>query len=1047
MICNEWENQAVTHRNRLPPRAYFSHYPDAAAAGDGERTSTSWLRLLDGVWKFHYDPSPVEAPADFQKPSYDVSAWNDLTVPSSWQMHGYGRPHYTNVIYPFPIDPPHIPTENPTGCYRREFDVPASWDGMRIVLRFDGVDSAFHVWVNGKEVGFSKGSRLPAEFDVTRLVKTGANTVAVKVYQWSDGSYIEDQDMWWLSGIFRSVSLLAMPTLRVEDFFAKAGLDAAYEDGELSVSVDLANNTGKKASCSVEAVLFDPTGVRVGKPMGKDIEAAASAVTSVSLKSKVAAPMKWSSESPSLYTLVITLKDKSGKAIESVSSRIGFRTVERKGPQFFVNGKPILLKGVNRHDMHPDLGKAIPLDHMLRDILLMKQHNINTVRTSHYPNDPRFLDLCDEYGLFVIDECDLECHGFCHTKKFEWVSDDPAWEAAYVDRMERMVARDRNHASVIFWSLGNESSFGRNHKAMTAKARKMDPTRLIHYEGDHMLEASDVYSVMYPSVESLQEVNDGKPYPCTWRKTFEKMLDKPFILCEYAHAMGNGPGNLKEYWDVFYEKRRIQGGCVWEWCDHAIRVKDEKGEWFAYGGDFGDQPNDGNFVVDGLVTPDRVPSPGLIEYKKVLEPVLTEAADLSAAKVKITNRYEFISLEHLSISWSVFSQFGVLASGVMPTPSIKPDSSKIVSVPVGALPAARPGEERHLMIRYLLAKDFKWAAAGHEVAWAQFKLPVKTAKTPELLLSSMPSIRRREDATSLVLEGVDFRIAFSKVYGVITEWVSNGQKLLEAGPRLNFWRAPTDNDIHMAKKWRENGLHWLQHRIKEVECEEVRGKALRVRITSRIAPPILDKAFECEYLYTVCGSGDLLLECSVKPVGDWLKATSGDIDTIPRVGLSMRLPGALDQVKWFGRGPGESYVDSKEAQRVGVYAATVEQLGFPYITPQENGNRTETRWVSLTSLNGSGLLAVGRPQFDFSALWHTQEDLTEAKHQNELAKRSFITLNLDHAQCGLGSQSCGPGPLEKYKLKPGEFNFSVRLKPYAANGLSQASCATQEVVA
>jgi beta-galactosidase/beta-glucuronidase len=832
MKLHDYENHAVVHRNRLPARAFFFAYPTAEQAVGFERGQSPWFQLLNGTWKFHYALTPAEAPADFAAPATDVSGWADLPVPSSWQMHGYGRPHYTNVMYPFPVDPPRVPTENPTGSYRREFNVPAGWAGRRLVLRFDGVDSAFQVWVNGKDVGFSKGSRIPAEFDITRFVKAGTNTLAVRVYQWSDGTYLEDQDMWWLSGIFRDVTLLAQAPARVADVAVRTDLDARYVNGVLCVAATVANDSAKKAELNVDITLLDAAGRGVAtEEAGVTVATGASA--DVVLEKAIKAPAKWSAEDPQLYTLLVTLKDRAGEVIEVIPVRVGFRKIEKAGKQFLVNGVPIMLKGVNRHDMHPDLGKAIPLSHMLHDILIMKRHNVNTVRTSHYPNDPRFLDLCDEYGLYVIDECDLECHGFCFTKDFNRVSNDPAWEAAYVDRMERLVHRDKNHACVIFWSLGNEACFGRNHEAMATRARELDPTRLIHYEGDQGLVTADVYSTMYPHVNDLEAVNTGK-YPERWIKNQAKMETLPFILCEYAHAMGNGPGNLKEYWDAFYRHRRIQGGCIWEWCDHGIRQRDDKGEWFAYGGDFGDLPNDGNFVIDGLVTPDRVPSPGLVEYKKVIQPVLLEALHLEKGRLRVTNRYDFIGLGHLSLGWSVSADGALVASGSLPMPAVAAGASADIIVPWTK--PARPvaGAEYWLTIQMLLAEDRNWAPRGHEVAWAQFQLPVKTAAAPAITGVGRTPLRCRESGTALVIDGADFRLSFDKIHGTLADWQAAGMALIDAGPKLHFWRAPSDNDRswgnHFAAQWEKSGLNSLQYRCDGVECREIKGgKATQVR--------------------------------------------------------------------------------------------------------------------------------------------------------------------------------------------------------------------------
>ena len=1038
---HDWENPRLTNRNRLPARAYFFPYPDAASALTGERGATPWFQLLNGNWQFHCAPTPAEAPAEFFAPEFDVSGWKQLPVPGNWQMHGYGRPHYTNVQFPFPVDPPYVPTENPTGCYRREFIVPAEWQGSRVVLRFEGVDSAFHVWVNGTEVGFSKGSRIPAEFDVTALVRPGQNMVAVRVIQWSDATYCEDQDMWWLSGIFRDVYLLAMPQLHVADVCTRTTLDAAYCDGTLAVRVALANLARKAAgACSVAAELLDAGRAVVARRSAK-VAVAGNGKAAVDLSLAVTAPRKWSAEDPYLYTLLVTLKDSKGDVVEVVPVSVGFRQVEIRDAVFRVNGVAIKLKGVNRHEHHPDLGRAVPLETMVQDILLMKRHNINTVRTSHYPDDPRWYDLCDRYGIYLIDECDLETHGFCHCK--EWKgnpTNDPVWEDACVDRMVRMVERDKNHPAVILWSLGNEANFGCNHKAMAAKARELDPTRPIHYEGDYGLETADVYSRMYPHLDEMTKIATGSEPIKLWNDKVlapEKYLKVPFVLCEYAHAMGNGPGGLSEYWDLIYRHDRFMGGCIWEWVDHGIRRKTADGqEYFAYGGDFGDEPNDGNFVCDGLIFPDRIPSPGLTEYKKVIEPVKVEAADLAAGRFAITNRYDFIGLEHLSLAWSVTADGAVVQSGAMPAPKIAGRKTKTVSVPY-AMPASPvSGVEYAVNLSFVLAEDTVWAPRGHEVAWAQFNLPVKVKPVKPVQIAALLPVTVEECATLVRIRGAAFELVFDRVRAVIQSWTANGQKLLTTGPRLNFWRATTDNDRSWgnAKPWRDAGLFRLQHRTDSVTVKVLGPQAVRITAAVRIAPPVLDKAFACTYTYTVYGNGDVLVDVHGLPQGEWP-------ESLPRIGLQMTIPLEFSRYSWFGRGPGEAYPDTKQANRVGVWSAGLDQLYTPYIFPQENGNRMDVRWLSVTNLRGLGFLAVGQPTLNFSAHRFTTMDLETARHTYDLKARDEVTLNLDYQHNGIGTASCGPGPWQHYLLRPEAFRFSVRLCLFSADALSPAECA------
>ena len=1036
----DWENPHLVGRNRLAPRASFITVDGESGLARDARLSAHF-QLLNGQWKFHYAPSPQAAPEDFPQPDFDVSAWQTLAVPGHWQLQGYGRPHYTNVNYPFPVDPPHVPSENPTGCYRREFSIPESWDGRRIILHFAGVDCMFYVYVNGQAVGMSKGSRLPAEFDITEALRSGVNVLAVKVLQWSETSYIEDQDMWWLSGIFRDVYLLALPDAAIYDYEVRTELDDRCQDARFRLRVTLRNFGPIAATRTIKARLVDAEGRSILKrALSAKVSVAGRAVETVEVTCAVARPRKWSAEDPYLYTLILSSADADGTAVEHLSARVGFRRCEKRGGVFLVNGVAVKLKGVNRHDFDPDHGRAVPLERLEQDVLLMKRHNINTVRTSHYPNDPRLLDLCDTHGLYVIDECDLETHGMTVVGRWDELSDSPEWTAAYVDRMTRMVHRDRNHPSIILWSLGNESGLGRNHKAMYDAAQALDPTRLIHYEGDAGLTFADVFSTMYSRPQFLQDLVDGKPVKTRHgEQTIEKYGDKPFILCEYAHAMGNGPGGLKEYWETIYSSDRLMGGCVWEWIDHGLRSRTADGhEFFAYGGDFGDQPNDGNFVCDGLLLPDRTPTPGLIEYKKIIEPVQVEAADLERGQVRFINRYDFASLDHLAVDWEVTADGAVLQAGRLATPRLAAHKSKVVTIPLTLPARPKPATEYFLTIRFTLAESTTWAPAGHELGASQFPLPVKSVSLPALTPASMPHLRCVERNGRLLLDGSDFQLCFDLNLGRIASWSHQGQPIMLAGPRLNFWRATTDNDRgfgdKMADAWRALRLDQLQHVNREVRWQAESPQVIALRVESRIAPPAKAMGFDCRYDYLICGSGDVLMDVHVVPTGEMPPA-------LPRVGLEMTLPPSLDQVQWLGRGPGEAYEDSRQAGLIGLYRSTVDGLRFPYCFPQENGNRMDVRWVTLSAAQGPGLLAGGLPTLNFSVHRCTAMDLENARHPYELPRRDELTLNLDHRQRPLGSASCGPGPWDCYELKPQEFHFALRLRAMDHNAGSAADLA------
>lgn len=1025
MMKNEWENPQIPGRNRVKPHVNSLPFPDRSAALSGEQGRSPWFKLLNGRWKFYYSPTVAESPENFYQEEYDTGTWDDIEVPGNWQLSGYDRPHYTNVIYPFPVDPPYVPTENPTGCYRRGFYLTDSYLEGKNFIRFEGVDSAFYLWINGREVGFSKGSRLTAEFEISQYLKSGYNTISVKVIKWSDGSYLEDQDMWWLSGIIRDVYLYSAPVVDLFDFTVQTDLDNQYCDAVFKFNGLLKNYSKDEIKgYSLELELLDEQLEQVfKKSLDSEINIAAGGEEIIELERDVDDPYKWSAESPYLYTLLITLSDIDGNKIEVKTCKVGFRSVELKDGNMLVNGVPIMIKGVNRHDHHSKLGKAVSLKSMIDDILLMKCHNINAVRTSHYPNDPRFYDLCDYYGLYVVDETDLECHGFGALGDINRISNDPEWENPYLDRMKRMVGRDKNHPSIIIWSLGNESGFARNHVKMAEWVREQDPTRLIHYEPDQKQQVVDIIGPMYTPLEEVIEIGKQEG-------------EHPFILCEYAHAMGNGPGGLKEYWDVFYKYKRLQGGFIWDWIDQGLTQYTEDGkEWYAYGGDFGEFPHDKNFNINGLIFPDRTPSPGLIEYKKVIEPVKVDAVDLNSGKVKVTNYYDFVSLEHLQVSWNIMFNNKIIQKGALSELAISAGESKEIAIPY-KLPAVISSGDYWLNINFTLKEDSSWADVGHEVAWAQFELPVMEEGI-QTSFSKMQPIALTENSGEIVVSGADFYIAFDKIYGQILEWNYQGQELINNSPVLNFWRAPNDNDEKQyGKVWRKSGLHKLQHRIDDISSEVVNERLVKVLVKTRTAPPVLAKGFNCLYSYLIYGSGDIVLDIKGE--------VEGEFPVLPKIGLQFTIPEKMDQVDWYGRGPGESYPDSKLANRFGQYHSDVEGLFVPYVYPQDNGNRTDVKWVSFTNKRGMGLLVVGQPFINFSAHYYTTENISSAEHSYELIKQNEITVNIDYKQCGLGSGSCGPNPpLPEYRIDPEDFQFAVRFRPYSIDSIS-AMCLSKE---
>ncbi len=999
-----FENPGLFQKHRVAPRAYYVPHPSresALAVGPMEVDPRDNARVLSlsGTWKFAYSLTVDEAPAGFEKPAFDVAGWNDIQVPGFWQLQGFGKPWYTNVIYPIPLNPPFVPAENPTGCYRRDFDLPAHFE--RTFLRFEGVDSCFIVYVNGVEAGLGKGSRLASEFEITHLLKPGKNTIAVKVHQWSDATYQEDQDMWWLSGIFRDVYLLSRPKTYVHDVRVTTTFDRDMVDAKLGVELVV---DGPEVG-SVDIELLNPEGASV-------LKRSTATKSRGSLSETIEAPDLWSAEHPHLYTLLVELKDAGGKVTEAIRQRVGFRQVEIKGDQFLVNGTKLMFRGVNRHEHHPHKGRAVPIETALQDVLLMKSHNVNAVRTSHYPPDPRFLELCDAYGLWVILECDLETHGFGYDQNPKNPVIDPACKEAVVDRMVRTVHRDVNHASIVMWSLGNESDTGVNHYAMRDAAKKIDPTRPVHYETDKNGDLSDVFSTMYAHPTGQDAIGRGEEY-----KHYGAPIEttkRPYLQCEYCHAMGNGPGGLKEYWDSFYKHPRLHGGFVWEWIDHGIW--DAQRNIWCYGGDFGDEPNDGNFVIDGLVTPDRKPSPGLIETKAAYAPVHAELVE--GGNVRITNRYKDLSLAHLSIGWALNVDGEYTQCGKLDAPAINPGESAVIKL---ATPTVAPGSEAFVELRFMHREATAWCAEGHEVAHVQFALnsPQRSATTQAGRRASMA----RRGANIEVVAKFS-RIVFDAARGRIASWTFDGAPIVSKGPSLQFWRAPTDNDRNYSPGWRGKWFHKMATHV-----ASVRESDGQITVSGFIAPPITAFGFDFVQTYTFDESGAVRIKSDIKKRGDWPEKMY-----LPRVGLRLALPGANWTIDYFGRGPGENYDDTKLASRVGRFVSNVDAMRFDYIKPQETGNRTEVRYAAFRAGHAGerGLLVTAPSLFQFGAQRFSTEDLSTTSHNTKLCPRDEVHVNVDHRQLGIGTNSCGPGPFPAYELFPGDFSFEVVLAPLSA---------------
>ncbi|KAF9692573.1 hypothetical protein EKO04_009351 [Ascochyta lentis] len=1025
----DWNNLDVLHKGTLPVRAYFHNYASEADALTYDVTKSK-THSLSGTWKFEHAYSPFEAPEGFEATSYDTSKWSDITVPGMWQLQGFGKgPQYTNVQYHIPVDPPNVPfTENETGSYVRKFNVPEDLKSGQIRLRFEGVDSAFHVWVNGQEIGYSQGSRNPDEFDVTSVVDlNGENTLAVRVYQHCDGTYIEDQDQWWLSGIFRDVFLVGFSSdSRIENVFAQTILDSSYVNAELKVKVS-ATGSGK-----ISVKLLDAEKRVVAS---KEADANTSSTTDFSIS--VEDPLKWTAESPNLYHLIVSLD-----SAQYIAHRIGFRQVEMKDGLIKVNGQRIVFRGVNRHEHHPKFGRTIPLDFLKRDLLTMKQHNVNAIRTSHQLNDPRLYALADEMGFWVMDEADLECHGFeciadaaldpkeralpfrerqllTRSKAAEWTTNNPDWTHAYVDRAEHLVKRDQLHPSIIVWSLGNEAFFGQNFKAMYEHIKAYDDSRPIHYEADIFAETMDMYSRMYPPVDEIVKFAE------------DKTKTKPLVLCEFIHAMGNGPGNIKEYIDAFYKYPTLQGGFAWEWANHGLLTKDKETseEFYAYGGDFDEEVHDGTFVMDGLVNSDHSPNAGLVEYKKAIEPVQLLESD--GKKAKFINRYDFVTLDHLTLQYSTVSETDTdaktgsieIPSGVAAGQTFEVDLPKVDD----------SASEVLLSLSFQLKNGTPWLEKGFEIATAQ--VPVVSSPSLKTLATSDGKLSvDTASRNTLKISGSKSTWIFNTLHGTLTSWSRDSTDIISKAPELDFFRAPTDNDIPQdGWDWNDKKLHLAKPSTLKVEWSQPSSTELQVTVHQRIAPPILSWSISSTLLYTFRVNGTLSIHATGLPQGENLPRT------LPRIGLVTELPPPFQRVEWFGRGKGESYRDSKHSQPVGRWSVLrVDELWVDYEVPQESANRTDTRWVRVS--DGTTALVAqfvrvksdrkARTTFDFQAAHYRMRDVAGAKHPHELRrkKREEVVLRLDSQHHGLGSGSCGPRTLDEYALLTEPFEFEILLQ-------------------
>jgi len=1040
----DWQNPVVIGINKEPPRATFGVFDSVPAALNNERHESKFHQTLNGTWKFSWVKAAADRPRDFFLPAADVSDWDEIEVPSNWQMKGYGVPIYVNQPMAFPNNPPFVPAEySPVGSYRRSFTLPEQWDGRETFIHFDGVKSAFYIWVNGVRVGYSQGSMTPAEFNLTPYLKKGDNTLAVEVYRWSDGSYLEDQDTWDLSGIYRDVYLFSKPKVHIRDIHAVTRLDDRYEDAVLDVAVDLRNLSG--ASLTSGEVVCELINIHDEKNVIVSGRIVANDESRLNIQLAVDNPLKWSAETPHLYKLAVSLRV-NDEVVEATCINIGFKRVEVVGNQFLVNGKAIYLKGVNRPEMDPHRGNALTRERMLEDIMLMKRFNINAVRTSHYPSHPYFMDLCDEYGIYVYDEANIESHenrivgGLWECDVGDLPGDDPVWGNQVLDRVERLVHRDKNRAAVVIWSLGNESGAGDAFIRARDRIREIAPDRPVIYhdmrfypDGDTGGFAFNILDSGYVEADELEQAYAGpESFKSTkWSRYFpyEDFVARPNIFNEYAHAMGNSVGNFSDVWEVIEKYPALQGGFIWDWADQAIVNKTDDGrEYFAYGGDFGPvtvhtkqkghEHYVGNFLVNGLVLPDRRPSPALWEVKKVQQNIGVTAVDPADGRFRINNKYFFQGLEFVETAWQLLEDGRPVAEGMLDLPLIPPQQSAEIEVPLQNV-GWRTDREYFIKLSFRLRDDTDWAKKGHEVAWEQF--PVPTVRETKREPAGHQAVQMLKTEKAYIISSGNARTEISRENGFLSSYSVGGVEVLKGTLRPNFWRAPTDNDTHIRSgfwgAWRE-----ATENVQLISLTPEEDVGSTRRIEARFRLPDVESEYTLTYSFR--GDGSVRVEWKLNT------PEPNKQGVIPRLGMCFKLDESLNQVAWYGRGPHESYLDRKAGAEVGLFRKTVEELHHPYITPQENGNRSDARWATFVGKDGRGLKITGAPLMDFSAWNYSQRDLAGAKHGHELPDRDFIAVNVDKKQSGLGgTNSWGGKPLERYRLLPGCHSFEFMVSP------------------
>ena len=1056
--ANDWENQRVVAFGREPMRATFEHYSEVEQAMPYGQPSP-WTLGLNGVWKFKYVHEAADRPLDFQSDGFDVSAWDDIRVPGPWDMQGFGKPIYTNIKYPFERNPPYIKglfdNGSPVGSYRRTFTIPDEWAGREVFIRFGGVCSAYYVWINGRKVGYAEDSYLPSEFDITPYLRQGENSVAVQVFRWSDGSYLEDQDGWRVSGIIRDVTLFSTPATYLADLFVKPDLDADYQDGSLSVDVKIGNRGERKSAVSLEAMVYDGSREIARMSSGR-CRVAAGETAEVSLSADIEAPCKWSSESPYLYTVVFVLKDAAGKTVDVASTRTGFRKLEIRNGCFLLNGCAVKMKGVCRVETDPFGAKYVTRERVLQEVLLMKRNNINTVRTAHMPAVEWLYDYCDEYGLMVIDEADCEAHGFGYREGTP--ARDTTWHDAHVARMVRMVERDKNHPCVVQWSLGNESDNGVNMLAMHNAAKAIDPTRFTHYHFSNEPISCDVLGggvlrSAKPSVSARYHSPDRIAVLAAAEDP------RPIMINEYAHAMGNGMGSLKDYWIEFDKYDRVSGGTIWDWVDQGIVMnsKDHSiygmlvpegerdraiaecnrpgGDYFwAYGGDFGDKPNDSNFCNNGIMAPDLSPSSSkLNEVRKVYQDVEFYADDLAKGRIEVWNKFFFTSLNDFTFYWTLYENGVEIRRERLPRMDLAPRCRGMLQLPLDSV-AMAPDREYVVVVSMHRTDPTVWCDADYRMAWEQFILqPWNFAAGRLFSAVSGPAVT--ENRYDMTIFGGNVKFVFDRRAGrIVAATDVYGRKVMTDGPKLDFWRAPIDNDGtgrighfidgrfypdarggRLTKLWANAGYHDMKREVRSVAShwdDNVYVVDVDYRLTG--ADSIY---FDVAESYRFNGGGDFSLSADIIP--------SDRNPEVARIGYDIVMPDDFDRFDWYGKGPWEAYSDKQDGARYGLWGGSVGQQWVNYIYPQENGNKYGVRWASLRRRDNCGLKVCGSSPLEVAAKHYTAMEIAQARHTDVLKSDDKVVLSVNYRMAPVGNESCGPRPLDKYVLHPERWKFTL----------------------